>query len=69
MLSLRSKIAVTLVVAVGIGMFFEYLDSRTSWAAEPRGEDGYIEWIVFGIIAAAALASIIIDVRRDRPIV
>jgi hypothetical protein len=69
MLSLRSKIAVTLVVAIGIGVLFSYLESLTSWAAEPRAVDWYIGWIILGMLGAVALVSIIVDLRKDRPIV
>jgi hypothetical protein len=65
MLSLRSKLAVTLVVAIGIGVLFEYFANLNSWA-EPRAHDWYVGWIIFGILAAVALVSIIIDVRKDR---
>ena len=66
MLSLRSKIAVTLAVAVGIAVLLEYIDTHMSWA-EPRAEDEYVEWIFWGILVDAALVSIIVDVRKDRP--
>jgi hypothetical protein len=32
--------------------------------AEPRAEDWYIGWIIFGVVAALAILSVVIDVRK-----
>jgi len=68
MLSLRSKVAVGAVLALGVGGLFEYLVNLGSWSGEPGTGDWYIGWMILGILAAGALVSIVIDVRKDRSI-
>jgi hypothetical protein len=63
MLSLRSKIIVAIAVALGLALVLDHLDSRGAWA-EPRAEDWYIGWIIFGILGIGAVATVIIDVRE-----
>jgi len=68
MLSLRSKLVITLVTGLGVGVLLETIDGLSLWV-EPRAEDWYIGWIILGKRCALMLVSVIIDVRKDRPIV
>jgi hypothetical protein len=63
MLSLRSKIIVGIAVAILPALVLDYMGSLGSWA-EPRAEDWYIGWIIFGFLAALAILSAVTDVRK-----
>jgi hypothetical protein len=65
MLSLRSKIAVAIASAIMPALVVDYIDGWSSWA-EPRAEDWYIGWIIFGILGTVAIVSVVIDVKRYR---
>jgi hypothetical protein len=65
MLSRRSKVAITIAVVAGLFLVAARVDRVTSWAKEDV-LDSYSLGIAFGVLAAFATLSIVVDVKKSR---
>jgi len=64
-LTIRSKILVTITTVATLATLLDYVRSREPWFEEPV-EYWHNRWIVIGVLVIVAVASIVIDLRRSR---
>jgi hypothetical protein len=64
MLTVRSKISVTVAAVAGLTALAGLLDNRVSWAKEPLA-DSYVLWILVGLFVSLAVLSVLLDVRKN----
>ena len=64
MLTVRSKISVTVAAVAGLTALAGLLDNRVSWAKEPLA-DSYVPWILVGLFVSLAVLSVLLDVRKN----
>ena len=63
MLSLRSKVLLTIAIVVALFTLGEYIDGKTSWAKDLTA-DSYQEWIIAGVAIIVAIVSVVIDTQK-----
>jgi len=64
MLSMRSKVLITVASLICLLLLLNYVLDLGAWAREPV-ENWYLEWIVIGACVVVAAVSIAFDLRLN----
>ena len=64
MVSMRSKVLITVASLICLALLLNYVLDVGAWARKPV-EDWYVEWIVVGACVVVAAGSIGFDLRRN----